>query len=76
MGLEEEAADTMVEFLEEETKKLNAEKEEKKKASSKRPSPNDISSEARPSKKQKTDLTEEKVQALINEKSAFRSNGS
>ena len=74
MGLEDEAADTMVEFLEGKTKKLNAEKEEKEKASSKRPSPNDISSEASPSKNQKTHLTEEDVQALINEKSAFQSN--
>jgi len=71
VGLEEEATTTMVALLEEETEKLNAEKEEKEKASSKRPATDDISSEASPSKKQKTHLTEEEVQALIDGKSAF-----
>jgi len=61
--LEEDVTATMVDFLEEETKKLNVEKEEKETASRKRHSSDDISSEANQSKKQKTHLTEIEVQA-------------
>jgi len=47
VGLEVDVTATMVDFLEEATEKLNAEKEEKEKASSKRHSSDDISSEAK-----------------------------